>query len=161
MATYDLTSSVPSASNIQTGDILNCPYSGNSVSVTLPVGTFILEGWGEQCGSSGSNSNNSGGKGGYSTGILTLTEPTIIYLYAGGEGTAGSSTSSIKAGGWNGGGNSGYYRSGAGGGASDIRIGQDSLYARVIVAGGGGGNGYNGVRGNAGGVGGAGGVLCR
>lgn len=31
-----------------------------------------------------------------------------------------------------------YFR-GGGGGASDIRIGQDSLYARVIVAGGGGG----------------------
>ena len=31
------------------------------------------------------------------------------------------------------------YDSGSGGGASDIRIGQDSLYARVIVAGGGGG----------------------
>lgn len=31
------------------------------------------------------------------------------------------------------------YNSGSGGGASDIRIGQDSLYARVIVAGGGGG----------------------
>ena len=33
------------------------------------------------------------------------------------------------------------YNSGSGGGASDIRIGQDSLYARVIVAGGGGGGG--------------------
>lgn len=31
------------------------------------------------------------------------------------------------------------YNSGSGGGASDIRIGQDSLHARVIVAGGGGG----------------------
>ena len=31
-----------------------------------------------------------------------------------------------------------------GGGASDVRIGQDSLYARIIVAGGGGGGGNAG-----------------
>lgn len=63
-------------------------------------------------------------------------------------------------GGFNGGGKSGYYQAGSGGGASDIRIGSDSLYARVIVAGGGGGaanyNNYSG--GNGGGDSGSAGV---
>lgn len=97
----------------------------------------------------GDRSATSPGLGGYSTGILRLTEPTILYLYVGGSG--GSSTSATKgtknAGGFNGGGNSyvryytSYYSSGGGGGgATDIRIGTDSLYARVIVAGGGGGS---------------------
>lgn len=89
-----------------------------------------------------------GGYGGYSTGILTLTEPTTLYLYVGGQGNYSSSTTqgTTVAGGFNGGGSSkvryyhSYYSSGGGGGgATDIRIGQDNLYARVIVAGGGGG----------------------
>lgn len=109
----------------------------------------------------------SGGYGGYSSGILTLTEPTTLYLRSGGKGssTIYSSKSqavsgTVNAGGWNGGGSSrvcylfrnigiagtsltendeALTSGGGGGGASDIRIGSDSLYARVIVAGGGGG----------------------
>lgn len=41
MATYDLTSSIPS--KIQTGDILNCPYSGSVKQITLPKGIYKLE----------------------------------------------------------------------------------------------------------------------
>lgn len=41
MATYDLTSSIPS--KIQTGDILNCPYSGTYKQITLPPGEYKLE----------------------------------------------------------------------------------------------------------------------
>lgn len=109
----------------------------------------------------------SGGYGGYSSGVLTLTEPTTLYLCPGGKGssTIYSSKSqfvsgTVNAGGWNGGGSSrvcylaktmsisgtslkmideALTSGGGGGGASDIRIGSDSLYARVIVAGGGGG----------------------
>lgn len=89
-----------------------------------------------------------GGTGGYSTGILSLSSPTVIYLYTGGQGNYSSSSEKGKvvSGGFNGGGSSrirwytsAYTSGGGGGGASDIRIGQDSLYARVIVAGGGGG----------------------
>ena len=40
MATYDLTSSIPSSSSLRTGDILNCPYSGSAKSITLPKGTY-------------------------------------------------------------------------------------------------------------------------
>jgi hypothetical protein len=46
MATYDLTSSIPSSSFLKTGDILNCPYSGTYKSITLPKGTYKLECWG-------------------------------------------------------------------------------------------------------------------
>lgn len=89
-----------------------------------------------------------GGTGGYSTGILSLSVPTVIYLYTGGQGnySSNSEKGKVVSGGFNGGGSSrirwntsAYTSGGGGGGASDIRIGQDSLYARVIVAGGGGG----------------------
>lgn len=90
----------------------------------------------------------SGGKGGYSIGILTLKNPSTAYIRIGGEGSSNNTTSSnvTVSGGFNGGGNSksGYYNDGfttggGGGGASDVRIGTDDLYSRVIVAGGGGG----------------------
>ena len=68
-----------------------------------------------------------------------------MYIYVGGQPATQTSTGATS-GGFNGGGagcsrtyNYSTYGQG-GGGASDIRIGQDSLYARVIVAGGGGGS---------------------
>ena len=145
MATYDLTSSIPS--KIQTGDILNCPYSGSKKTITLPKGKYKLECWGAQ----GGNYTTSylGGMGGYSVGTIELSaDSTAIYIYVGGQATTSTSTRTVVSGGFNGGGNgfnrsySGSYTYGqGGGGGSDIRIGVDSLYARVIVAGGGGGNG--------------------
>lgn len=127
---YDLTSAIPN--RIKTGDILNCPYSESVKSITLPKGQYRLECWGAQGGNYGSYQ---GGYGGYSAGTLTLSKKTIIYLQTGGKG----SNSSIN-GGYNGGGK-GVSGGRGGGGASDIRIEQDSLYARVLVAGGGGGSG--------------------
>ena len=145
MATYDLTSNIPTPSSLRYNDILNCPYSGDKVTITLPVGEYKLECWGAQGGNY--NSSATGGAGGYSTGILTLTEETILYLYAGGQ-PASTNASGVHYGGFNGGGNGIYTEyettwtsSQGGGGGTDIRIGQDSLYARVIVAGGGGGSG--------------------
>lgn len=138
MATYDLTSTIPS--KIKTGDILNCPYSGTYKSITLPKGTYKLECWGAQGGSY--STSYYGGKGGYSVGTLNLSSDKIIYLYSSGAGNANTSstnTTTYLEGGFNGGGKG--IRA-SGGGASDIRIGQNSLYARVIVAGGGGGCAY-------------------
>ena len=90
MATYDLTSSIPSSSSLRTGDILNCPYSGSSKSITLPKGTYKLECWGAQGGNAGYysyvHSTANGGKGGYSTGVITLSSSVIVYLYTGGQG---------------------------------------------------------------------------
>lgn len=140
MATYDLTTTTPT--QIKTGDILNCPYSGSSKSITLPKGTYKLEVWGAEGGYRSSASYS--GKGGYSIGTITLTEKTTLYLYAGGSGRTGGT-----AGGFNGGGKRGSYY--GGGGGSDIRVGTDSLYARVIVAGGGGSDGATNKSGKYGG----------
>lgn len=133
--------------------VLNFAYTGKAQSVTLEPGKYVLECWGAQ---GGYRSNSSyGGKGGYSTGTLTLTQKTTIYIYVGGSGNSVTSASnSIYPGGFNGGGYRYNYK--GGGGATDIRIGSASLYARVIVAGGGGSDGspnYSG--GYAGGVSGA------
>jgi hypothetical protein len=102
------------------------PDGGYKV-VTVPYDhNYFLQVWGAQGGSSG-------GHGGYSYGTVYLKKGTTLYLYSGLSGDNG---------GYNGGGysNANY---GFGGGASDIRIGDNSVYARVIVAGGGGGNGYS------------------
>lgn len=143
MSTYDLTSSIPTADSLSDGDILNCPYSGAAITITLPKGKFLLECWGAEGGNRGTA--DKGGKGGYSKGTLTLTaETTNLYLYAGGSGDTGGTD-----GGFNGGGKRNTYN--GGGGGSDIRIGQDSYYARVIVAGGGGSCGAANYAGGAGG----------
>lgn len=143
-----LNNTIPSVRSIKTGDTLNLPYTGSSKTITLPPGTYLLECWGAQGGYR--SSSTYGGKGGYSAGVLSLMEDTILYLYAGGAGsTVTTATSNIYPGGFNGGGYRYKYK--GGGGASDIRIGQDSLYARVIVAGGGG---SDGATNKAGGVGG-------
>ena len=141
MATYNLTTQIVPI--ISTNDIINCPYSGKKKIIKLPAGTYKLECWGAQ---GGSYNTNYGGAGGYSVGTITLNTLTTVYLYAGGQPTVSGDTSTIAQGGFNGGGSARYHSySGttspcqAGGGASDIRIGTDSLYARVIVAGGGGG----------------------
>lgn len=127
---------------IKTGDILNYAYTGAVQALTLPKGQYKFECWGAQGGYRSGSSY--GGKGGYSVGTLTLTDKTNIFIYVGGSGNTGG-----KNGGFNGGGKRSSYN--GGGGASDIRIGQDSLYARVIVAGGGGSDGASNKQGMYGG----------
>lgn len=142
MATYDLTTDT--ITTLVKDDILNCPYSGSSVSVTLPKGTFQLECWGAQ---GGTYSSYYGGAGGYSIGTLTLSEPTEMFLEVGGQPATNSTSQSMSNGGYNGGGkgavrhySSTYSYGQGGGGGTDIRIAQNNLYSRVIVAGGGGGS---------------------
>lgn len=143
-------------SNIKTGDILNFDYTGAVQSITLPKGIYKLECWGAQGGYSSSNSGievGMGGKGGYSAGTITLNQKTPIYIYAGG---VGSISGNGKANGGFPNGGSSWASStsegaGGGGGSSDIRIGTDSLHARVIVAGGGGGGGEDNETGGYGG----------
>lgn len=130
------------AVSIKTGDILNYAYTGAVQSVTLPKGIYKLEVWGAQGGYR--SSSTYGGKGGYSVGTIAITQPTNIFIYVGGSGNTGGTS-----GGFNGGGARHTYK--GGGGASDIRIGQDSLYARVIVAGGGGSDGASNKTGMYGG----------
>lgn len=145
-STYDIgTGSVPS--EIKIGDTINCSYSGSAKSITLPAGRYKLEVWGAQGGYR--SSSTYGGLGGYSIGTITLANPTTVYVYTGGAGNTAPGSATIKVGGFNGGGYR--YNYNGGGGASDIRIGQDSLYARVIVAGGGGSDGATSKQGMYGG----------
>lgn len=117
------------------GDVITCPYTGTKQSLILQPGTYQLECWGGEGGHEPYQTGSYlGGKGGYVSGILTINSPTEIFLYTGGSGLSGG-----RLGGFNGGGIKAFYP--GGGGASDIRIKYDSLYARVIVAGGGGSTG--------------------
>ena len=50
MAIYDLTQSIPAASALVPGDILNCPYSGSAKTIQLPSGRWKLQCWGAQGG---------------------------------------------------------------------------------------------------------------
>lgn len=138
---------VKSPIKIKKGQIFNCEFSGGVEKGTFPAGTYKLEVWGAQ----GGNYNiHYGGAGGYSVGTLTIIENTDFYIYVGGQPVPVSTDRVVTPGGYNGGGagfnryyNSTYTLGQGGGGGTDIRIGQDSLYARVIVAGGGGGSASN------------------
>lgn len=149
------------------GDVFNFSYTGSVQQVTLPKGKYKLQCWGAQGGTSYGSSSGAGSKGGYSEGVITLTSTTTFYVFVGGQGSRGGSTSLVN-GGWNGGGGSvGYasYNSGGtngysypacGGGATDISTvtssmsysngitnrSSASLLARCIVAGGGAGGSY-------------------
>ena len=127
--------------------------------VTLKAGNYKLE-----CvGASGGKVNSvEGGKGGYSCGVLQLTQIADLFLYIGGQGiTISGSEFSYVNGGFNGGGKgeTGGHKLpvGSGGGATDIRINTENLSDRIIVAGGGGGSAglvqnRNSIGGNGGGL---------
>lgn len=149
------------------GEVFNFAYTGSVQQVTLPKGKYKLQCWGAQGGTSYGSSSGAGSKGGYSEGVLTLTKTTTLYVFVGGQGSRGSSTSLVN-GGWNGGGASvgkssynsggtnGYSNPACGGGATDISTVTSSmsyssgrtnrtsasLLARCIVAGGGAGGSY-------------------
>ncbi len=121
------------------------------------AGYYKLQVWGAQGGSY--DTTYVGGKGGYTEGIVYLNAGDNLYIYTGGQPSGyntSASSNNVNAGGFNGGGaGRTYYYSQVytyglgGGGATDIRINADTLYNRVIVAGGGSGatNGTNGYAG--------------
>lgn len=117
------------------GTVFNYSYTGTVQEVTLPPGRYKLQCWGAQGGNSGSYSGT-GSKGGYSEGEITLTEVTTLYIFVGGKGGNGSSTSLVN-GGWNGG---GWY----GGGSSY----SDSSTSQINSSG--GGSGFVNIAANAG-----------
>lgn len=131
------------------GDVKTYSYTGSYQEVELPAGQYKLQCWGAQGGSNAAASSYSitakaGGKGGYSEGIITLSQKTTVRVYVGGQGSS-------SAGGFNGGGSTtgsssynsssenGVSRMGGGGGATDIRLSDGALLSRMIVAGGGSG----------------------
>lgn len=142
-------------------------YEGKPTKVSLFKGKYKLEVWGAKGGDSQKQIKNSpspgkGGLGGYSRGFLTLNENETFYIFVGGEGRSlNSSGGSITSGGFPDGGGTEMVLydkftpvPGTGGGSTSIRIGSDSDYARVIVAGGGGGSSGNRSYTNHGGFGG-------
>lgn len=166
MTTYQDADAVSAAATAKVGDVLQFNFS-NSASereLTLPKGKWRLECYGapssyfakhtyhtESMTTKKNESPRAGNRGGYAKGTINLVEETSIFVHTGGAGQAPDpdiTYATFLAGGKNGGG-SGYqaaiastegHARGAGGGASDVRIGTDSLYARAIVAGGGGGS---------------------
>lgn len=131
---------------ITVGESKTFNYTGYTQTISLLPGEYKLECWGARGGSANSGGRY-GGKGGYSTGIITLYELTTLYI------NIGQWPHQSKDGGWNGGGSTGKLY--AGGGATDISLkginGSTSwnttehLYSRIIVAGGGGGRGGSGA----------------
>jgi len=138
--TYTATSGNKTVEAIRTIIVEN-PITPHNFSYTGSVqpfnvtksGTYKLEVWGAQ----GGGASSTGGKGGYSVGEINLSINDILYVYVGQQGA--SSGTSIAAFGGGGVVGTSYPNAAQGGGASDIRIGVDNLYSRVIVAGGGGG----------------------
>ena len=145
------------------------------------TGKYQIECWGADGGFipvPAISSTNQNGYGGYSSGIVTLTKGTKLYLKAGGAGITLSSLNDVPTwpgtnyyqimGGFNGGGSAGAggitgidFRT-SGGGGSDVRVIADDLFHRIIVSGGGGGNSSHSVSqtaGNGGGSSGANGSL--
>ena len=102
-----------------------------------------------------------GGKGAYTSGVITLKKNEKIYVYVGCKGRD-AKKATIVAGGYNGGGRGDHDHSddeasGAGGGATDVRLVKGdnwddftSLKSRIMIAGGGGGASYELRGGNAG-----------
>jgi len=127
-----------------TGDFI---YTGSVQPWVVPeTGQYLLEVWGADGGPVPNSIFN--GRGGYSAGLVWLTQGETLWVYVGGRGEASLGlTNHINQGGFNGGGfgrnsstgSPGGYRTG-GGGASDIRAMADTLNNRIIVSGGGGGN---------------------
>ena len=109
------------------------------VKLYLAPGSYGLE----VVGAAGGDTTHShGGYGGRSYGELTISEPTYIFVNT---GQKGENTRTLSGNACNGGGSAigdPTYDHGAGGGSTDIRIGDNDLLHRVIVAGGGGGAGH-------------------
>ena len=106
--------------------------------IRLSPGIYFLEAYGAQGQSIVSGQFNAiGGYGGYSCGVYSSNTYVTLYLHIGGR-----SQNKIEAS-YNGGGSGNKDFDGAGGGATDFRLGNgewnQNLYSRLLVAGGGGG----------------------
>ena len=133
----------PAHSNTVTAaSVISFAYTGAVQTYTVPCGvTSIQVDMKGARGGFGYGSYSRGGYGGRIVCSLSVTPGQVLYLNVGGYGNNGSS-GSYASGGFNGGAGCSYTYGGGGGGATDIRIGSNSLSNRVIVAGGGGGGGY-------------------
>ena len=138
-------------------------YSESVQTRILPPGMYQIECWGGNGGMrDGSIPTPLGGKGGYSVGTITLTQPTTLYIVVGGGHPSNASSQGT---GYNGGAaTSTSLYGGGGGGATHVATSTGILSslssnrsAVLIVAGGGGGGGYSSTQ--CPNIGGAGGGL--
>ena len=125
-------------------------YSGRVQQFTAPqTGIYQIELWGAQGGIGYYDWQRDPGFGAYTSGNITLNENERIYIYVGGKG-GNAEGINIATAGYNGGGegaiaNDNDDASGAGGGATDVRLvsGEwdnfNSLKSRIMVAAGSGG----------------------
>eukprot|EP01032_Pedospumella_encystans_P021353 gene21353-24225_t len=120
-------------------------------TITVPAGAISMSAtlYGAAGGDSipGPPPGSVGGKGGMIAATIPVAPGQLFYLYVGGAAIKGAA-------GYNGGGQGYYDYAGGGGGATDLRMNTDSLYSRVLVAGGGGGGNGNCGGGYPGGAGG-------
>ena len=134
-------------------------YIQNVHTIRIPAGTWKFELWGAASGLS-SYTGPSAGLGAYVSGVIVLKNEITLYGYVGGKG-GNSTVGTPGEAGFNGGGKGGSddvdtnCASPGGGGSSDLRINQNDLYSRIIVAAGGGSPGC----GRQAGSGGAGGTI--
>ena len=129
------------------------PYDCSFFTIQLERGFYLLEAWGA---SEATGIGNQGGcgvecasawrtGGGFSKGVLNVSKRTELFLYIGASPNNGEDL-----GGYNGGGTTSDNSDkscGGGGGATDFRIvkkeewdNEESLYSRILVAGGSGGS---------------------
>jgi hypothetical protein len=120
--------------------VTNFSFTGSSQTFTVPADDdYTIEVWGAQGGNATYGGTTEGGRGGYCKGTIFLTAGTVLYIYVGGQN------------GYNGGGaggagdpGNGHEPGRPGGGATDVKLGGNTLSDRIIVAGGGGGCGGKG-----------------
>jgi hypothetical protein len=117
-------------------------YTGSKQSFKVPAGVTQITV--DASGAAGGSGNGlhprlvgRGGLGGRVRATIAVTPKQDLAIFVGGSGR--------EHGGYNGGGEGAAKGYGDGGGASDVRMGGDTLAERIIVAGGGGGGGGEGV----------------
>jgi hypothetical protein len=125
---------------------LNYPCSSKTTCYPyeseFPPGNYSFNVYGA---GGGSYINGYDSPGGFSTGVVVLKQKTRLYFYVGAKGLCSSTTSTQIAAVFGGGGsgfNGAVCYSCSGGGASDVRVLQNTINNRIIVAGGAGGTGY-------------------
>lgn len=100
-------------------------YTGNVQNFVVPYkAVYKIELYGAQ---GGNIDSTQGGNGSYVVGTITMNKNEKLSIYIGGQN------------GYNGGGSGNTYQA-VGGGATDIRLGEDTKENRIIVAAGGGGS---------------------
>lgn len=135
-------------------------YTGSTQTYTVAAGVSYLIIDMEGATGGFGQLNGIGGAGARLQCVMAVTPGSVLEVNVGGQGDT-FLMSTVRLGGFNGGGDGNNYGAGGGGG-TDIRMGGTGLANRVAVAGGGGGGGYNcgSQYGGCGGLNGGNGIQC-